>query len=574
MRPSGSGAHIPALSSTQARKPPKMPSFEDLGLREELIRTLEEEEITEPTGLQASVIPALRRGGNLVARASSGSGKTLAYALGILDRLKPVGEEDAEDHGGGVRLLILSPTPSEAERVALAVTPYAQAVGLSVAALSSSWGTPAADAAIVAAATPDAMDAVRSSAIKLDSLEAIVLDGAAAIQILGQWDDVDALVELVPRDAQRVVITATTPEPVEDLIDRRVKRALRFPAEAAIEGLTPSTPPEGAASYVLVTESEKLELLCSQLRGREAGSPPPIVFCRNDERAADLAEKLTIRGFLVGDVEDEEAHVAIAAGGATREDLLDEIEGEPGQTISFDVPADAGALRARHLGDPDAVVLVQPRELAHLREIAAHANLSLRSVPPPADTSAAMAALRTFREEVRATIEREDLAAQMLVLEPLLEDFSAAEVAAALSAIARRRTPAPVPAAAPSAAGAQPTSRQAADKSSAPGPAPATWARLFVSIGSRDDIKPGDLVGALAGEANIQGSRIGKIEIRDSFSIVEVQADVADQVIRAVNGTTVKGRSVRVDYDRGGPAKRPPTKGGPARRTTRRPPRS
>lgn len=551
-----------------------MPSFEDLGLREELTRTLEEEEITEPTGLQAAVIPALRRGGNLVARASSGSGKTLAYALGILDRLQgPAEEEEEEVEGAGVRLLVLTPTPAEAERAALALTPYAQAVGLPVAALASTWGTSAADAAVVTAATSDAMEAIRGSTFKLENLEALVIDGASSIQKLGHWDEVDALVELIPRDAQRVVITATASDAVDDLIDRRVKRALRFPAEPAIEGGAPSVPPEGAASYVLASEGEKLELLCAQLRGREAGSPPPIVFCRSDERAAAVAEQLAIRGFLVGGPEDEDAHVAIAPGGATRDELLEETDGEAGQTISFDVPADAGSFRARHLGDPDAVVLVQPRELAHLREVAAQANLSLRSAPPPLDTSAAMAALRTFRQEVRAVIEGEDLTAQMLVIEPLLDEFSAAEVAAALSAIARRRVPTLTKAAASAAPAAQPPARAATEKSAAPGPAPATWARLFVSIGSRDDIRPGDLVGALAGEANIPGSRIGKIEIRDSFSIVEVQADVADQVIRAVNGTTVKGRSVRVDYDRGGPAKRPPTKGGPARRTTRRPPR-
>jgi ATP-dependent RNA helicase DeaD len=126
---------------------------------------------------------------------------------------------------------------------------------------------------------------------------------------------------------------------------------------------------------------------------------------------------------------------------------------------------------------------------------------------------------------------------------------------------------------APHRTGAAAAARQAPDRGAPTGAAPATYARLFVSIGSRDEIRPGDLVGAIAGEANIPGSRIGKIEIRDSFSIVEVQADVADQVIRAVNGTTMKGRSLRVDYDRGGPGKRPPMKGGGApRRTVRRPP--
>jgi ATP-dependent RNA helicase DeaD len=102
-------------------------------------------------------------------------------------------------------------------------------------------------------------------------------------------------------------------------------------------------------------------------------------------------------------------------------------------------------------------------------------------------------------------------------------------------------------------------------RESTSGGAPAPFTRLFVGVGERDGVRAGDLVGAIAGEADIPGSSVGKIDIRDTFSVVEVPADVAQRVIDAVNGTTIKGRSVRVDYDRGGDrARRPPTgSGGP-----------
>jgi ATP-dependent RNA helicase DeaD len=148
-------------------------------------------------------------------------------------------------------------------------------------------------------------------------------------------------------------------------------------------------------------------------------------------------------------------------------------------------------------------------------------------------------------------LREEDLGAQLLVLEPLFDEFSPAEVAAAAIALLRRRlAPGPTPsAAAPRAAAGAAAHAVPATES---GPAPATWARLFVGLGSRDAIRPGDLVGAIAGEADIPGSSVGRIDIRDNFSIVEVQAEVADKVIGALNGTTMKGRSLRVDYDRGG----------------------
>jgi ATP-dependent RNA helicase DeaD len=88
---------------------------------------------------------------------------------------------------------------------------------------------------------------------------------------------------------------------------------------------------------------------------------------------------------------------------------------------------------------------------------------------------------------------------------------------------------------------------------------PVAFVRLFVSAGTRDNIRPGDLVGAITGEAGVKGEQVGKIELRDTFAVVEVAADVADRVIRALNGTTLRGRSLRVDFDRKAtsPAARP-----------------
>jgi ATP-dependent RNA helicase DeaD len=431
------------------------------------------------------------------------------------------------------------------------------------------WGTAVNDASVIVATAPDLLEAVRDSSLKLEDVEAVVIDGASVIFDLGASEPIDALLDLVPRDAQRVLFSPTLPPLVEDLIERRVKRALRYPVEPALS--TTPRAAEGRIGYVIAKDQLKLDLLASQLANREPGSPPPLLFCRNDERAAELAEDLSVRGFVVGPVDDGEADVAIAAGGVTRAELLEELSEAPGQTISYDVPPDAPTLRARHAGDDDAVILVEPREVAHLREIAAQAKLQARSTPLRAKAGAAAAGLEAFRSELRAAIESEDLTAQLLVLEPLLEEFSATEVAAAAAALLRSRRP-PAPAAAASVP--MPQKVPAAEPSAPSGPAPATWTRLFVSIGSRDDVRAGDLVGALAGEANIPGARIGKIEIRDTFSIVEIQSDVADQVIRAVNGTTIKGRSVRVDYDRGGPAKRPPAPGRPLRRASGRPPRN
>jgi ATP-dependent RNA helicase DeaD len=84
-------------------------------------------------------------------------------------------------------------------------------------------------------------------------------------------------------------------------------------------------------------------------------------------------------------------------------------------------------------------------------------------------------------------------------------------------------------------------------------PAARAWVRLFVGVGEKDGVGPGDLLGAISGEASLEGSKVGKIEIRDTFSLVEVLPPVAEKIIRGLNGTTIRGRAVRVDHDRGSP---------------------
>lgn len=549
-----------------------MASFQDLGLREPLLAALEDAGIERPTALQAAAIPVLRREGNLVARAGSGSGKTLAYGLGVLDRIQPRAgaDEDAEGddeaaEAGGTRVLVLSATPEAAERAAMELVPYAQSAGLTIAASGGGWGT-RSEAADVLVATPhEVMEAVRTSAVKLEGVEAVVIDGAAEIESLGGWEALETIFDHVPRDAQRVIVTSEVTDAVEDLAGRRVKRAIRYPATAADpKSMEPAAAPTATIGYVPVGRRDKMDVVARLLAGGPSDTPP-VLYCRTDERAAELSEALSLRGFLVSDAEDEDADVIVIGSSVDDED---EADTPAGQVISYDVPADEETLRARHGGEDPGFVLVEPRELAHLRDIAKRAGFFAQPAGVAGDEPVSGSAeLRAFRGELRRALREEDLAAQMLILEPLFEDFTPTEIAAAASALLRRKRPAV------SAADAMPAAAAAARQAGEPrttaamrggpgghadaGNAPNAYARLFVSLGERDGVRANDLVGAIAGEANIPGTAIGKIEIRDTFSIVEVPADAAGRVISSLNGTTIRNRSVRVDYDR------PRTAGGP-----------
>jgi ATP-dependent RNA helicase DeaD len=146
--------------------------------------------------------------------------------------------------------------------------------------------------------------------------------------------------------------------------------------------------------------------------------------------------------------------------------------------------------------------------------------------------------MEELRTRLARAVEEEDAAPYLLALEPLFETFDPAEVAAAAVALLRKKEPV----AQPSGASAAQPDRQS----------PVAWVKLFLTVGDREGLRPGDLLGAILGETGISREKVGKIEIRESFSLVEVDHTVAQQTVQALNGTTIRGRSVRADFDRGG----------------------
>jgi len=499
-------------------------TFEGLGLRAELVTAAGEADYRMPTALQRAVIPVVRRGGNAVVQGSAGAGVVGAYGLAVLDRLA-----EAAGGGGGPRALVLAPTEEVASWTAESLARFARPAGIRVGALAAGWALPRSAADVVVATAEAALAAVNASELKVEGVQALVVDGADAILTLGAGEALETLTDSLPRDAQRVVVAGEISAELDDYIERHVRRALRLPPRAAEQPAAPGA----SVAYSTAAPAGRLGALVRLLEGAAAGRER-VVFCGKGRQAAELADALALRGFAVG----MEGGVQIAAPEAGGRDFPEAF------AISYQVPQDAATLADRHAGG--GAVLVAPRELPHLRRIAAEAGFVLR----PEDRVAARGAygdVAAYRERLRRAVEEEDLAAQLELLAPLFDEYSPAEIAAAASALLRRRATE-----APPAAAAQPAAPAA----------PRAWVRLFISVGQRENLRPGDLVGVITGEAGIRGEEVGRIDIRDSFSVVEVAAPVAEKVIRALNGTTLKGRSVRVDYDRRGAAG-PPRRGRP-----------
>lgn len=534
-----------------------MDSFEDLGVSPELVEALSAEGIETPTALQRSVIPILLKGNHALAKGGPGAGIMVAFGVPLLERV----DADAKTP----QALVFTPTRDRALGLARSLSRLAQATGHRIASLGASWALPEL-ASIIFATPGELLAALRASKISLDGVHTAVVEG---FQAYSQADlkALDPVLEALPKTGQRVLVSEPLTPAAEAFGKAHLQKAVHLPPRAA-QGQEGSPPARGEVSYKICREDKENDALrtVSDLLAGDAGHV--LAFFRSDDVAADVGDFLTLHGFPSGAPGDQEVPVWLAVDEMEARTAMDDLV-EPGfevATLSYDVPADPDALDRRHGRHGPGVILVNARELPHLKDLSKRTGYRLRPVREPIPTTLA-SQLDRIRDRLRRALKEEELAPFYLALEPLFEEYTPAEVAAAALGVLRSRDP---------DAPTGPRTGDLGSEETQPGrPTPRTWVRLFVGVGERDGVGPGDLLGAISGEASLEGSKVGKIEIRDTFSLVEVAPAEADKIIRALNGSTIKGRSARVDYDRGGPKGRggAPGRGAPKRRIRREPPR-
>jgi len=519
-----------------------MRSFEDLGLGPALVEGLAAEGAEVPTPVQVDAIPSVRRGSPLLIRSGPGSGVGLAWAAGLLQRLLDEGEAEGGDDSetDTPRVLVLTPDEDSMRALARSIGRVAASCDLRVAALAPGWLDPG-EADIVVGTPAATLEAVGIAALKLDQLIAVVVSEASIHQTATGLEMVGTVLELAPGGAQRIVTSLPLTGGVRSFVQARLKKAAEIPISLSPD--EQHATPRGTLAYSVV-DGRPEEALVDLLRaGSNEG--PVLVFTRTEDGAADVGDFLSLHGHSVGRPGDPDTEVWIATDPHEARLQITEAEGAPVLTVSFDVPTGPDDLDRRHGQQPESVVFVRPRELPHLQATAtlAHYRLAHR---PEAVRGSGGSELSRLRSELESSAESDGLAPYLALIEPLLEEHSGVALAAAAVQLLHARgggseqtedvsvvtvqTPASPH---PSARGARP------------------FVRLFISIGAKDRVRPGDIVGAIAGEAGVEGDRVGKVDIRDTFSLVEVEGVVAEQVIRALNGTTIRGRSVRADLDRG-----------------------
>ena len=543
----------------------------------------------EPTPIQREAIPPLLAGRDLLAEAPTGTGKTAAFALPTLQRI-PIGR--AGD--GSTSALVLVPTRELAMQVAEALTKYGRELGARV--LPVYGGQPIGQQLrslrrgvdIVVATPGRAVDHLKRGSLRFDEVRVVILDEADEMLDMGFADDLEAILAATPPERQTALFSAT----ISSTITRIAKRHLRDPARIKVHA---ERPPGDASALVrqvayVVRRTDKLAALCRILDVEDPASA--LVFGRTRGEVDDLAEALSTRGHdagalhgglsqegrdrIMGRFRDGSLDVLVATDVAARGLDIEHVS----HVVNYDVPSnpDAYVHRIGRTGragrEGVAITLVEPREHRLLRNIeaATRTKFEIANLPTVAD-------LRERRTEVLRANLREALLGDGWdrfrgVVEPLSEEFDLVDVAlAAVSLIddagaqdadevelsspplvaappprGLRSGPPPVRGGRPGPGprGARPPGATGADRPGPGGP----WVRLFVGGGRRAGIRPGDLVGAITNEAGVPGSVVGAIQINDAFSLVDVQASVADDVGHALAGATIRGRRLQVRRDR------------------------
>ncbi len=515
-------------------------SFAELPLGPETVAALAAEGIERPTPFQAAAIPVIARGRDLIGRAGPGSGAMVAYGAPLVDGL--------EGGAGTPVCLVLCTGARQATELARSFARLCEAAGHRAAALAECWKAPeTADFLFVPA---ERFKALYDGSVETSGLKAVVLHDGDGVVGAVPADRLELFLTGLPKECQRIFCGLPLGKELASLARRFARRAVTVPP----------APPTGPATayrelHLVVVEGDRQEAaLRTTARLLEEGPVRHVlVFAESADQAADLGDFLALHGYGAGAPGDETAPVWLSPGEDVEAGAA--LEAAPDRhavaTLSVAAPPSLSAATARHLEGGPAWVLAAVRELGHLKEVAAGAGLRLRR-ERPARPPRVSAALDQLADAIHEAARAPEAAPYYLLVESLLDRFSAAEVAAAALLLADRER-----SQRPSA-----LSRKAGEASPPP-----SWVRLFVSAGERDGLGPGDILGAVASESGVDGKRVGRIDVRESHTLVEVREEDAKKVIAALNGTTLGGRAVRVDYDRGKEHRRggPGARGGPGR---------
>jgi ATP-dependent RNA helicase DeaD len=523
-----------------------MSTFAEMGLSEPMMATVTGLGYEEPTPIQTAAIPPLMEGSDILAQAQTGTGKTAAFAIPIVERLN---KEELRPQA-----LILAPTRELAVQVAGAVYDIGHNQGVRVLAVYG--GQPidrqlrglAAGVHVVVGTPGRIMDHIRRGTLHLDHIQIVVLDEGDQMLDMGFIEDIEFILEQVPDTRQTALFSATVPPRIRSLANRY----MRDPVSVTTQHEVLAMPKIKQYAYQVPgrAKSEALVRLLDALAPSSA-----MVFCRTRRDVDELSERLQIQGYpgegIHGDMAQAERERVLKRFREGSTDILVATDvaargldiPDVSHVFNFDLPTDPEQYihrigRTGRAGKTGvAVSLVSPRErmLMGVIERISGKKVKVERLPTLDDVTARR--WEAFRDSVRAMIDEGDMATYQVLAEELGEDYDQIDVAAAALKLlhATERSVAETP-----------MLEQLQNAPVASFQAQTGMSRLYLSAGREAGIRPQDIVGMIANEAHMAGADIGSIEIFDRSSFVEVPAPASERVIRALDGIIFRGTELRI----------------------------
>ncbi|MEZ5215548.1 MAG: DEAD/DEAH box helicase [Ilumatobacteraceae bacterium] len=570
---------------------PTPTGFADLGLRDELLATLNGLGYEEPTPIQREAIPHLVEGRDLLGQAATGTGKTAAFALPILQRLR-AGRVD------GPFALVLVPTRELAMQVSEAIYRYGHDLGANTVPIyggqhiGRQLDALRRGAHVVVATPGRALDHIRRGSLDLTKIEMVVLDEADEMLDMGFAEDLDAILEATPTERQTVLFSATMPPRLTSITRNHLKNPIKITIER-----------ERGAAGTTPKVTQRLHRP-SLPQGQGVGSDPrrrdaraAIVFCRTRGEVDQLTETLNGRGYraeaLHGGMDQEQrdrvmgrlrsgvAELLCATDVAARGLDIDHLT----HVVNYDVPSSPETYvhRIGRVGragrEGIAITLAEPRERRLLGNIERLTGTRLDVGKVPSVAQLREKRIERTVTELREALDDDSLEQYRDILTPLNEDHELEAIAlAALKLVHElrggeddaveipdfsepRRDDRPRDrydrgAGSPRGRNGEghgfkekrgPNGSIRFGKSDRPEPERQQGiGRLYVGAGRSAGVRPQDLVGAIANETRLNGKDIGAIKVGDHFSIVEVPERSIDEVISLMADTTIKGRKAKI----------------------------
>ena len=545
--------------------------FAGLGLRPELLRALVSLGYEEPTPIQREAIPPLLAGNDLVGQAATGTGKTAAFALPVLQSL-------GAERAAGPQALVLVPTRELAEQVSQAVHRYGRELGVQV--LPVYGGQPIGrqlqalqrGVQVVVGTPGRVLDHINRGTLHLGGVTTVVLDEADEMLDMGFAEDIDAILAETPSERQTVLFSATMPPRIDAIARRHLREPVRI--RMAQEDAASGDLPLVRQSAYIVARPHKAAAL-----GRVLDVEAPaaaIVFCRTREEVDQVTETLNGRGYRAealhgGMSQDQRDRVMGRLRGGSTELLVATDVAARGldieqltHVINFSVPSapEAYVHRIGRVGragrEGVAITLAEPREQRMLKAIERLTGRRITVERLPTVTDLRARRLELTRAALQGSLEGDDLERFRVVIDSLTDEFDVEDIAlaavkllheAAGGDVDEEEIPSPAPPRRERET-REPRDSREPRGGRRPRGADSGVTRLFVGIGRRAGLRPQDLVGAIAGESGLNSREIGAIQITDRFSLVEVPDAAAEVVINALSRSTIRGRRPTVRRER------------------------